>query len=317
MSARIISNIWYGDLVGADHVDPPRRRYAAQATAAWRLLHRSREYDLIVTSEGRIGPPGLVVLCVGLALSRKRKLAVMEFLPGTKRGILGSAVAFTYRRLLRRVCVLLQVMTEDELATYSDEYNIPRELLRHLPYYHLDDRISPDPSRQRRGIFSSGRQSCDWESLLAAAEDQEWDLTIVCSETDYKRIRGKAAEVGAHVEFDIPPERHDEMLARAAVCVISLTDDRVSSGHTRLMAALSRGVPTILSGVAGVRGYESLASVVVPPNDPLALRAAISESVSDSQKLSAALAKAITVGEQWTYSKYCAAIRDALENVLK
>lgn len=310
---RAIANIWYGELVGADLIAPPPRRRWDQFWAGWSTFRAARDAELVVTSEGRIGPPGLVVLAGLLALTGRRTLAVMEFLPGRKTGILGTAVALAYRAFLPRACVFVQAMTHDEVGAYERLYRIPADVIRFVPYYFRDERLDRYEG-ERRGVFSSGRQSCDWPTLLTAADGQDWDLTIVCSAEDAAGIADHAARVGATVLVDIPRAEHDEALARSTVCVVSILDTPVSAGHTRLMTAASVGTPAILTDARGSKDYRALASVLVPPGDPVALRRAIGEALADPASLNRACARAAVAADAWTRSDYAAALRSALES---
>lgn len=310
---RAVANIWYGELVGAELIAPPRRRRWDQFWAGWETFRAARDADLVVISEGRIGPPGLVVLAGLLALTGRRTLAVMEFLPGRKKGFLGTAVAIAYRVFLPRACVFVQAMTRDEVDAYEQLYRIPAGVIRFVPYYFRDERLERYEG-ERHGVFSSGRQSCDWGTLLTAAEGQNWDLTIVCSADDAADIADQAARVGATVRVDIPRTEHDEALARSTVCVVSILDTPVSAGHTRLMTAASVGTPAILTDSRGAKDYRLLASVLVPPCDPVALRHAIVDALADPVALGRACALAGEAADDWTRSDYAAALRSELES---
>lgn len=304
-----VSNIWYGDLIEAQVLAPPRRRRLTQFVAGIRMHAAARGHELIITSEGRLGPPGVVSLAMLLALTRQRKLVLLEFLPGRKSGLLGRAVATAYRILLKRVCLLVQVMTEPEVALYAREYSLPLEVMRHVPFYYLDDRVHVDPDLARHGIMSSGYQSCDWDTLLDAAQGQSWPLTIVCAPAEANRIGRRAREVGATVLTDLPRDEHDRLLAHAALYIVSLTNDRVSSGHTRLMSALSSRTATIVSDVPGIAGYEMLASALVPADNPVALRDAVNAALADPEAVNAGLLRSLRIGQAWTRTDYADAIR--------
>lgn len=309
---RAIANIWYGDLVDATFVPPPRRQRWAQFRAGIELFRLSREADLVITSEGRLGPPGLVALAALLSVTRRRTLAVMEFLPGRKHGILGTAVKLAYRVFLKRACVFIQAMTEEEVGQYERYYRIPRDVISFVPYYFLDERIVAE-DHPRRGVFSSGRQSCDWDTLLAAAAGQGWDLTIVCSSADARKISRRAAAAGAKLLVDIPREEHNAALARAAVCVVALYDSPVSAGHTRLMTAASTGTPVILTDVRGSRDYRELAAVLVAPADPAALRSAVGNALTEPEHLARNQERVAEVASRWTRADYSMSVRERLD----
>lgn len=101
-SKKIYVTTWYADALGA-------RRYVAQGdkkrSAIVRTLQIFREsffYDCVVTSEGFQTAAGLVLLCLLEAITGRRRIVLLEFLPGVRPGRKGMAVRQMYRIVLPR-----------------------------------------------------------------------------------------------------------------------------------------------------------------------------------------------------------------------
>lgn len=301
-----VSNTWYGRLVDATPLPAPGPSSRRAVAAAWSMFRAARRSPGVVTSEGTMRPAGLVVLALALAATRQRKLVLTEFLPGRKSGWQGQVVDRAYRLLLPRVTLALQTMTPGEIEQYARRYAIDPSRFRCVPFYFVDDRVQVDvvAPGERRGLFASGKNSCDWDTLLDAAEGQAWPLTLVCTRSEATRIAGRAAEVGVEVLSDIPRAEHDVRLGKALVSLVVLQDTGASSGHVRLATAALRETPVIASDIPGIEGYAELAVSVVPPRDPAALRSAVNEALAAPQELTTAEARVVEHAGTRPFSRY-------------
>lgn len=304
-SMRIVSDISYGRIVGA--VDPaPGARGGIPSSL--RLFRASKDADVIFTNEGKCTRPGLIVLAFLLWVTRQRKLVLSEFLPGHLTGLNGWIVTRAYRMLLPRVLLAAQVMTAWELEDYIELYGIPRDRLRLIPFYSFDDRLEPEPAefdaRERHGYLSTGKNSCDWATLIAAADGQGWPLTIVCRGSERDRFEESAAAAGVTIKSDIPRADHDQLLGSSELLIMALEDRAVSAGHVRLMTAATHGVPVIASDIRGIAGYEELAVAIVPQHDPEALRASVRELMADRERLAREVERVRAYARRRPYSLY-------------
>jgi len=117
--------------------------------------------------------------------------------------------------------------------------------MRHIPFYYYDDRVAAVPALadfdRLPALFSSGRNSCDWGTLIAAAEGQGWDLTIVSSTSDWERYHAEAEAAGIRMIHEIPRAQHDEMLDRAGIFVMALRSARSVRATSDVMSSATRG----------------------------------------------------------------------------
>lgn len=237
------------------------------------ICYRAQVFG-IITTEGNQRPVGLALLLILLHFSkRERSIILLEFLPGKKEGLQGVIVEWIYVKLLHRQCLAVQVMTDWEGGAYQARYNLDPSRIRTVPFYWSDDLtdiiVRPE---DRFGIFASGKNSCDWDTLLDAADGQDWPLTIVCTKKDYRRLRARAMKLGVNILSEIPRDVHDEMMRNSRLVVVPLKDEGRSSGHVRLMTAASMNVPVIAADIPGCEGYLHLAVDVYTAGDSGELR---------------------------------------------
>lgn len=318
LDAPAVSNTWYGGLVDATPLPAPGASSRKAVVAAWSTFRAARRSPGIVTSEGTMRPVGLVVLGLALALTGQRKLVLTEFLPGRKSGWQGRLVDRAYRLLLPRVCLVLQTMTPGEIGQYATTYAIDPSRFRCVPFYFVDDRVGVEvvATADRRGIFASGKNSVDWDTLLDAAEGQGWPLTLVCTRAEAVRIADRAREVGVEVLSDIPRADHDARLGRALLSLVVLQDTGASSGHVRLATAALRETPVIASDIPGIEGYTGLTVSTVPARDPAALRTAVNRALAAPDELAAAEAGVVALAATRPFSAYAREVADVIRDAL-
>lgn len=288
------SNTWY-----AAHLAGCRKIHAAASprvfsvvTAAIRLTLAGRGGTRVITTEGTSRPLGLILVMLASALFRKRNIIVLEFLPGFKRGISGKFVRLAYRVLIGRSVCFIQVMTEWELEQYAVEYRIPRDIIRHVPFYSFDPELASPMLDGRvqapQGyVLASGRNSCDWGYVSRTASVSNAPFVLVTSAADenhVKRLMSGSAPLRSYkIYTEITPAEHRKLLEQASVFLLSLTDSDRSSGHVRLMTCASAGVPVVAIRARGISGYEHLIATLLERDDEEGCAAALESFASDSQ----------------------------------
>jgi hypothetical protein len=220
------------------------------------------------------------------------------------------------RPAVRRAMRTGHVLTDWERERYAELYGVPRERFRLLPWARSETagplpEFIADPGR---GVLSSGRASCDWETLFAAARGREWPLTVICAQRDLARVRALNSDRRARVLCDVPPEHHDRILASSAVFALCLSTDGPGAGHVRLMAAVERGVPVVASDVPALVGYveDGETAALVPPGDPARLGQRIDELLSRPEERMALRERALERARHWTYGDFFDAIGSLL-----
>ena len=264
----------------------------------------------------------LVAAAIAAMRPRRSRLVLLEFirrpLPGRrwKRALYLVRFRLIERPLVRRGMALGQVLTEMELDAYPALYGIPRSRLRLIPWAmsaggkELPERHpGPEP-----GVLASGRTSCDWETLFAAAAGRPWALTVVCAPHDLARVRALNRDGRARVSCEVSGDEYRELLRASGAYALVLKEERSSAGHGRLRAAVDAGVPVAATRVEALEGYveEGGTALLVPPGDPRALRSAIEALLDDRELATRLRERALERGRRWTYADYFDAVRRLL-----
>jgi hypothetical protein len=212
--------------------------------------------------------------------------------------------------LLRRSCRELHVMVAGDVPAYAAAFGFPVDHITFVPWPMITgDNFSgmvPLPLAERRIVLSSGRASCDWETLLAAAEGQGWPLVIVCSAEDLPRIKDNPLSQGVEIRSEISRAEHEELVKSARLYILSLAESNISSGQIRLSHCSEFRTPLIASDVYGLRGYleDGVTGIAVPPGDPIALRRVANELLSSHDRLKAIVDASARFGEGKTIDHY-------------
>lgn len=267
-----------------------------------------RKYDLVVTCQSWPGGKWIVLLH---GLLGRRHVMLLEFILNPRRGLKALAYKVWFGWLLapalRRSLRAAQVMADWEIPPYARTLKMPESTFRHVSWPLFDDWAEAKPAERTAGkVLSSGRAACDWETLFRAAEDTDWRLTVICGKADKGRVDRLNSGARAEVLCDVPPEEHEAHLRSSAVYVLALEEWTMSSGHVRLMRAISAGVPVVAAGVKGLEGYaiDGVTALVVPPGDAQALRAAVGRLLSDPAEARDLSRRALEFAKARTMSSY-------------
>ncbi|NYD68518.1 glycosyltransferase [Agromyces atrinae] len=204
-------------------------------------------------------------------------------------------------------------MTAWERDDYASRYKIAPERLKLIPFYYFDDRVVTEPREWspdgRVGYLSTGKNSCDWSTVIQAAEGQNWPLTIACKRSEFDEHSEAAGHAGIEMRSNIPRAEHDEKLAHSQLLIVALKERRLSAGHVRLMTAATYGTPVIATRVSGIRGYEELAAALVEPGDAESLRAGVASLMADPDELREQMNRVRSFARSRPYSVYASELR--------
>ncbi|RFB04187.1 glycosyltransferase family 4 protein [Parvularcula marina] len=144
--------------------------------------------------------------------------------------------------------------------------------------------FTPKPySEQARAgtILSAGRSQRDYACLAEAISDTDYAVDIVCDNLDACPDRLASEKVRIHRK--VHGRDFIDMLQSAELVVVPLSDTSASAGHMVMQQAMAYRKPVIVTDIPSIRDYifsdDSL--VLVPPNDPAALAAAIDRLMKD------------------------------------
>ena len=303
----VVADTWYG--YHYPNLCEPFEPFLKKNFPAW-VISLARRFDIVrgwlfflvahkhsstLTSNGMRGATAFFFLEALLGKSRKH-LILLEFIQPLKadsqsilkRSIYHAWLHWILKRALKKSLLTAHVLTDWERSHYGNLFDIPEERFVFIPWPKRplrNDRFveALTPASAERSVVSSGCTACDWETLLKAAEKQDWHLTIICSRRDLPRVRQLNRNGLANVLCDIPREDHQTQVEKAAVYVLSLTERERSSGHVRISDATKAGTPIVATAVKGIQGYidDGETGLLVPPADVLLLRAAVNRLLAD------------------------------------
>jgi glycosyltransferase involved in cell wall biosynthesis len=174
-------------------------------------------------------------------------------------------------------------------AGYERHDRIPKHKFRYVPFkVNRYERVLATPTRDDGYVFCGGNTRRDFATLIAAARQ------LSCP---FKIVTMREAVIGSHGssldERDLPPNieviRHDgsdsflDFIAAARVVALPIKKANISaSGIGVYLASMALGKCVVISEGPAVNGVvPDGAAVIVPAEDPAALRAAIDKAWSD------------------------------------
>jgi glycosyltransferase involved in cell wall biosynthesis len=174
------------------------------------------------------------------------------------------------------------VLSNDEVASFPRTWGPLRGRVRFVPWpYTLSDaelRLAPSDTGR---VFAGGNSLRDYGPLLEAAKSIPAPIDIATNALTPAQIEGLAANVSA---ASVPRHVFDALMLGASVVVVPLQTraDR-SSGQTTYVNAMARGKAIVITDTPGVRDYieDGETGRIVPPEDPVALAAAVRQLLED------------------------------------
>jgi glycosyltransferase involved in cell wall biosynthesis len=222
--------------------------------------------------------------------SRCRIVSLDTVLPvPTAAGVLQGVGLALKKTLFKRVHLFIEYFRET--SGYEKYYGIARPRFRYVPFkINRYEKVLQTATRDEGYIFCGGNTRRDFATLIEATQSLAIPVRIVTRPN---------AIIGDHGSFiderHLPPHinvvRHDgsdsflDHIAAARLVVLPIKRDNISaSGIGVYLACMALGKCVIISEGPAVNGIvPSGAAVVVPPEDPAALRAAIDRVLADDR----------------------------------
>lgn len=323
MQIRLISNLHAlervtGDGVTIDFVRYPRAPIGRLALL--RLLWRARRCDYALIN---CAPRDLFLLCLAKLAwpwARCKIVSLDTVLPVPRvRGLRDRVGLWLKRMLFRRVHLFIEYFKETQ--GYERHYGIPREKFRYVPFkINRYETVVRTPTCDDGYIFCGGNTRRDFATLIAAARELPYPVKIVTMQNAVISGHGSYLD-----ERELPPHikvvRHDgsdsfvDYIAAARLVVLPIKKENISaSGIGVYLAAMALGKCVVISAGPAVNGIvPEGGAIIVPPEDPAALRAAIERAFTDAAYRNAVA----TVGQRYALSlggeeRLCVSVREVL-----
>lgn len=290
MRVRIATNLAGLAAARVNGVEPeivPLRR-GRTAAERWRAAREALGCDYAVVN---CSPPDLFELCAAKALlpfSRCRIVSLDTVLPVPRTDTVSRRAGLAAKRFLFRRAALFIEYFRDTRG-YERYYGIPRERFRYVPFkINRYERVLQTPVSDEGYVFCGGNTRRDFATLIAAARQLPYPVRIVTMAESVIGGHGSTLD-----ERNLPPNvtvvRHDgseSFLAHVAasrlVALPILRENISASGIGVYLASMALGKCVVISEGPAVNGVvPDGAAVIVPPEDPEQLAAAIERAWTD------------------------------------
>lgn len=330
---KVLADGWYANELGLQTLeDEPlpswlAKRLGSPLARGIALWWRSRGYDRLAL----IGSGNLlytVILLERLWPRRRRYLVLLQFIPVSEQAWSalgrGSKLKNQLRRwferfvlapVLRSSLARAHALSSWEPRRNAELFGVDPVRFVFLPWpLSFDGDELPAYSSRGRRVLASGRSLCDWPTVFAAAEDQAWDLEIVCTKDDLPKVNRLNTVAAAQVRHDIPLQEHRDLVGEVAVYLLALEEAEVSSGQIRVMDAVRGGTPLAAARVKGLADYvhDGETALQFPPGDTLAARQAVNRLLSDRELSERLRRTAFERARARTREQYMASIRSLI-----
>lgn len=235
--------------------------------------------------------------CIFQALLGKRNVVLLECIDyanlnksNARARILKFLTKRVFRPAMSRSVLAMQTMTENERTQFSERYGIAKDRIVSIKWPLHYYPVVPEPrdvvGLPERYVFSSGRSSCDWPTVISASRRGNWPLLIVCAGKDLELVNSLNNDGHAIVLSDIPESHHNYLMSKAQVNVISLQEKGTSTGHIRLGTSIALNVATVATAVEGLSEYinDGINGLSVPVGDPETMARVVSDLMSDEPR---------------------------------
>jgi glycosyltransferase involved in cell wall biosynthesis len=317
-----------GGLDDADELIAARLPHVAARAATRVRMLRGAAIWWLAGSDGKLvlvrGERGALSALVLAAWAARRRVVLLELIPPPRskvrwrRALRLAWWRVVERPAVRRVMVAGQVLTRREREECAELYGIPAHRLQYLPWAWCRDESEPAPTGQRTGVLASGRASCDWPTLFAAAAGRDWPLTVVCGRRDLAAVNALNVNGRARVLAEVSRVEYDRLVRSAQVFAMPLEDRVRSAGHVRLMTATQARTPTVATAVPALYDYavDGESALLVAPEDPTHLRSAIERLLADPSAAARLAEAAFDRAREWPYRSYFEAVAALVDDAI-
>lgn len=276
------------------------------------IIRNLFRYDVIIT--GNIKTAQVVAFIRAIFKRNSAKQIILELMLDEPRNTIKWKIKRWMQSYLFSRVDLIFVSAKNEIETYAGRFNIPREKFRFLPFH--TDIVNPEMITTHDGyILSAGKTGRDYQTLIDAVKEIDVKVVIV---SDEYHASGLEIPANVHLLLNIPYNEYIELLRNCWFVVVPLQKVVKSTGQVVILEAMGFGKPVIATETIGTTDYieTGVNGILVPLKDPMALKAAIMNLMTDEHLYSRlAVAGLDAVKERHTFEKYVETILDAAREV--
>lgn len=255
---------------------------------AWRLCGELARHDYALINCAARELFHVALLNMLNPFSRCRVVSLDTVLPVPRLGSRSAQVVHWIKmRLFKGVHLFIEYFRDTR--GYERHYGIPAAKFRYVPFkINRYERVLATPVRDDGYIFCGGNTRRDFATLIEAVRGTSYPVRIVTMHENVIRGHGSFLEESS-LPANVEVVRHDgsdsflDHIAGARLVVLPIKKENISaSGIGVYLASMGLGKCVIVSHGPAVDGVvPDGAAIVVPPEDPSALRAAIDRAYLD------------------------------------
>jgi len=247
-------------------------------SCALKLLAHQGNYDAVVTSNLRMAQ--VYGFLRTLFRMRSPVHVHLELWLDEEKDSFAWKLKRVFQRMAFARTDLLITSARAEIETYSERLGLPRDRFRFV-FFHTNV-IKPGAVGKEGGYaFAAGKTGRDYPLLAQAVADTGVDVVVLGSASS---VEGVEFPPNVTVLTDEPYERYLELLYGCDFVIVPLSDSKSSRGQVVILEAMAVGKPVIATDGVGTVDYIDTGDngVLVPPDDPEALRSAVTRLGTDA-----------------------------------
>ena len=222
----------------------------------------------------RAGNPDLIAAAL---IARRRRprviLAEANWKPGSG---LDQLVRKMGMKLIDRAVSVFCVVSKHEHDVFPGTWGLDRDRVAYTPFYYtLSEEELAAPVTGGGGVFAGGNPMRDYGTLVEAVRGLDVPVRIATSRKEVVERDDLPANVVAGL---VPHDEYVTRLRGADVVAVPLQARTLrSGGEQTYLNAMALGKPVVVSDSPGASDYieAGVTRILVPPSDPVAMRAAI------------------------------------------
>ena len=294
-----------------DKTDSKRSGRSSALIDLLKILTNIKKFDIVIQSD--IHTAQLFGLFRVIFRIKSPKHIILELMLDEEQDSLSWKIKRAIQRFIFSSIDIIFVSSTHEIDAYSNRLNKPEKHFKFLPFH---TNIT-EPGIMKRGnyLLSAGKTGRDYKVLAEAVKDMDVEVIIV---SDEHNIKGIQFPSNVKVLVNVPYSKYLDLLYNCRLVVVPLKKVVKSTGQVVFLEAMATGKPVIATETVGTKDYlqSGVNGILVPPEDPIALREAIKTLMKNPSLEKEITANALeAVKNNYTLEKYCITILNTAEEL--
>ncbi len=245
---------------------------------------KSHSVDVVIAYQGVAGL--FFSLFKILSLRRKPKLVLMTFFFRKRKNKFYDRLRYTFTKFTLRAIDGVICYSRKEAGYYNQLFGCKAPKFYFVPFginFARTQEMISERIESQSYIFSAGTSNRDYRTLFEAVAGLDTRVVVV---TKKFNVRGLTVPQNVEIKFDIYGHEFYELMRKCRFVVVTLQDERISSGQLVLLESMALGKAVIATKTWGTEDYliDNVNALLVPLRDSQTLRRRIQELLTDVEK---------------------------------